>query len=211
MSRSAAACAYAIRRSLGSAGHGDVLSVDVAAAGDFSVYTLRLVAGAGVAAPPAGIDPALAQIEFRFKVDCPSDFDCKPASACQSEHAIGPVIDYLARDYASFRRLVLDRFAALMPNWHERNPADLWVTLAEVGRVPRRRTFVLPGRCRNGGLSRHGASARLGAASYAAARLRLPRRLQRARLGRASRSTPPPTASRCPVAIRAPGSAAPSC
>jgi hypothetical protein len=111
---------------------GNVLWVDVAAAGDFSIYTLRLVASAGVAAPPAGIDPALAQIEFRFKVDCPSDFDCRPASECESEHAIGPVIDYLARDYSSFRRLVLDRLATLMPNWRERNPADLWVTLAEV-------------------------------------------------------------------------------
>jgi hypothetical protein len=110
---------------------GNVLRVDVATAGDFSTYTLRLVANPGVAAPPAGIDPALAQIEFRFKVDCPSDFDCKPIDKCEPAPAVGPVIDYLARDYTSFRRLILDRLAALMPNWRERNPADLWVALAE--------------------------------------------------------------------------------
>jgi hypothetical protein len=110
---------------------GEVLWVDLATAGDFSVYTLRLVANAGVGAPPAGIDPALAQIDFRFKVDCPSDFDCKPVDKCAPDPAVGPVIDYLARDYASFRRLTLDRLAALMPNWRERNPADLWVSLAE--------------------------------------------------------------------------------
>lgn len=109
----------------------DVLSVDVATAGDFSTYTLRLVASAGVAAPPAGIDPALAQIAFSFKVDCPSDFDCAPDTACPPVPQVGPVIDYLARDYQSFRRLILDRLSALMPNWRERNPADLWVTLAE--------------------------------------------------------------------------------
>ncbi|MDB6158428.1 MAG: hypothetical protein JWO04_2134 [Gammaproteobacteria bacterium] len=109
----------------------DVLSVDVAASGDFSIYTLRLVANAGVGAPPAGIDPALAQIDFRFKVDCPSDFDCKPADTCVPELSVGPPIDYLARDYTSFRRLILDRLVALMPNRRERNPADLWVTLAE--------------------------------------------------------------------------------
>jgi hypothetical protein len=110
---------------------GQVLSVDVASAGDFSIYTLRLVANAGVAAPPEGIDPALAQIEFRFKVDCPSDFDCQPADKCVPERATGPVIDYLARDYTSLRRLILDRLAVLMPDWRERNPADLWVALAE--------------------------------------------------------------------------------
>jgi hypothetical protein len=110
---------------------GQVLSVDVANPGDFSIYTLRLVANAGVAAPPEGIDPALAQIEFRFKVDCPTDFDCHPADKCVPERAAGPVIDYLARDYTSFRRLILDRLAVLMPGWRERNAADLWMALAE--------------------------------------------------------------------------------
>jgi hypothetical protein len=110
---------------------GNVLTVEVATAGDFSRYVLRLVASASVAVPPVGIDPALAQIEFSFKVDCPSDFDCKPDAICPPVHAKAPPIDYLARDYASFRRLMLDRLAALMPNWRERNPADLWVTLAE--------------------------------------------------------------------------------
>ncbi len=109
----------------------DVLSVEVATPGDFSTYTLRLVASAAVAAPPAGIDSALAQIAFSFKVDCPSDFDCQPAPACPPAPQVGPVIDYLARDYQSFRRLILDRLSTLMPQWRERNPGDLWVTLAE--------------------------------------------------------------------------------
>jgi len=109
----------------------EVLSVEVATPGDFSTYRLRLVASAGVAAPPAGIDPALAQIAFSFKVDCPSDFDCAPDTACPPVPQVGPVIDYLARDYQSFRRLILDRMSALMPSWGERNPSDLWVALTE--------------------------------------------------------------------------------
>jgi predicted phage baseplate assembly protein len=42
-----------------------------------------------------------------------------------------PVIDYLAKDYASFRRVMLDRMSALMPQWKERSPADLGVMLVE--------------------------------------------------------------------------------
>jgi hypothetical protein len=111
--------------------HDEVLSVDVASAGDFSRYVLRLVASAGQAAPPPGIDPALAQVAFSFKVDCPSEFDCRTDSDCPSVPAAGPAIDYLARDYAGFRRLLLDRLSALMPDWRERHGADLMVTLAE--------------------------------------------------------------------------------
>jgi len=110
---------------------GNVLNVEVATAGDFSRYVLRLVASAGVAAPPPGIDPALAQIEFSFKVDCHNDFDCSTDRVCTTAPATAPMIDYLARDYAGFRRLILDRLSTLMPDWDERNPADLLVTLAE--------------------------------------------------------------------------------
>lgn len=110
---------------------GAVLHVELAAAGDFSRYVLRLVAGAGTAAPPPGIDPALAQVEFGFKADCPSALDCRADDACPPDVRSAPAIDYLARDYASLRRLVLDRLSTLMPQWRERNGADLLVTLAE--------------------------------------------------------------------------------
>jgi hypothetical protein len=110
---------------------GQVMTVEVADAGDFSRYVLRLVASPGAADPPEGIDPALAQIEFSFKADCPSALDCRAEAACAPPVAQGPALDYLARDYASLRRLVLDRLSVLMPQWRERNPADLLVTLAE--------------------------------------------------------------------------------
>ena len=43
-----------------------------------------------------------------------------------------PYINYLAKDYASFRKLILDRLAVTMPDWRERNPADLGITLLEL-------------------------------------------------------------------------------
>lgn len=118
-------------RVLGVAAAGEVLSVELDGIGDFSRYQLRLVASAGSDAPPDGIDPALAQIDFSFKVDCPSDFDCRAETDCAPAPQAQPDIDYLARDYASFRRLVLDRLSVLMPDWRERSPADLLVTLSE--------------------------------------------------------------------------------
>lgn len=118
-------------KAIGVAASGSVLTVELDSIGDFSRYRLRLVASAGSDAPPEGIDPALAQIAFGFKVDCPSDFDCRVEDDCPAAPQRAPDIDYLARDYQSFRRLVLDRLSALMPNWKERSPADLMVTLSE--------------------------------------------------------------------------------
>jgi uncharacterized phage protein gp47/JayE len=109
-----------------------VLAVEVDPYGDYSIYTLRIVQGPTDLDPPAGIDPFFATIDFSFKVECPSDFDCKPKRICPPELAPEPEIDYLAKDYASFRRLMLDRMAVLMPQWRERNPADLGVALVEL-------------------------------------------------------------------------------
>lgn len=109
-----------------------VLIVRVNQPGDFSTYTLRLVRSQTDPARPDGFDPRLSAVDFSFKVECPSDFDCKPGRACPPEVLPEPEIDYLAKDYAGFRRLMLDRMAALMPDWRERNPADLGVALVDV-------------------------------------------------------------------------------
>ena len=103
----------------------DVLDVSVDARGDFSRYTLRLV-------NVDGLDPRLSSVQFSFKVNCPTDFDCKPVNRCPPATFAEPDIDYLARDYASFRQLMLDRLAVLVPDWRERNPADLGIALVEM-------------------------------------------------------------------------------
>lgn len=100
--------------------------------GDYATYSLRLVATAGALSPPPGIDRLLALVKFSFKVECPTDFDCAPRNDCPEEVPAIPDISYLAKDYQSFRRLMLNRMAQIMPDWRERNVADLGVTLVEL-------------------------------------------------------------------------------
>jgi hypothetical protein len=108
---------------------GDVVVVHLTAYGDFSPYILKLVAADG--RPFDGLDPLLAEIRFWFKAECPSDLDCQVDQICPAPPARRPQIDYLAKDYESFRRLMLDRMALTAPNWSERNPADVGVALVE--------------------------------------------------------------------------------
>lgn len=110
----------------------EVLTVQVDNAGDFSMYTFRLVVSPTDTEPPADFDAQLAFVEFSFKAGCPSDFDCKTKDNCSDEAPEEPRIDYLAKDFASFRQLMLDRLSLLTPDWKERNAADLLIAMVEV-------------------------------------------------------------------------------
>ena len=109
-----------------------ILIVTVDRAGDFSPYTLRVVRSHEDQTRLDHFDPILSSVEFSFKVECPNEFDCEPRSDCPPTFIPEPEIDYLAKDYASFRRLMLDRMSALAPSWTERSPADIGVALVEV-------------------------------------------------------------------------------
>ena len=100
--------------------------------GDFSQYTLHLRANSGSGQPPDGFDPKLSEIGFSFKVECPSDFDCATPAPCPPQVAAKPDIDYLAKDYTGFRRLMLDRLNLLAPGWSERSAADVGIALVEL-------------------------------------------------------------------------------
>ena len=101
-------------------------------AGDTSRYRLDVVRSKDDRDPPPSFDPLLSGIEFSFKVDCPSDHDCREHHICPQPVATQPRLDYLARDYATFRRLILDRLALLSPDWTDRTPADVGVALVEL-------------------------------------------------------------------------------
>ncbi|TNJ35440.1 putative baseplate assembly protein [Arenimonas terrae] len=109
-----------------------VLVVRTRARGDRSTYRLRLVRSPGDDHAPPGYDPALAEIDFSFKVECESGFDCRPVHQCDPEPTPPPEINYLAKDYGSFRRLLLDRMAQLLPGYRDPNPADLGAVLTEL-------------------------------------------------------------------------------
>jgi len=102
----------------------DRLIVIVDKSGDFSTYTLRLV-------DVQDIDPRYDQLDFTFKASCPSDLDCAPIP-CPPTPLVEPEINYLAKDYASFRQLILDRLALVMPEWKERHVPDIGIALVEV-------------------------------------------------------------------------------
>jgi hypothetical protein len=108
-----------------------ILAVGTDADGDYATYTLRL-SQAGETAPLDGFDPRLSAVDFSFKVECPSDFDCLADTYCPPPDLSEPTIDYLAKDYTSFRQLMLDRMSTIVPNWQERSPADLGVALVEL-------------------------------------------------------------------------------
>jgi len=103
---------------------GQHIVVEVEEPGDFSLYTLT------VESP--WVDPALARKEFSFKAGCPSDFDCRTQQVCPTETDPSPLIDYMAKDYASFRQALLDLIPTLVPDWSERSPADLGIALVEL-------------------------------------------------------------------------------
>lgn len=116
----------------------DCLRIALDKAGDFSTYRLCLVEtvkgkdGCSIERPLPGLDPRYACLEFSFKIDCPGDLDCKATKACESSAPPAPEINYLAKDYASFRSLILDRLALTMPDWKERHVPDIGIVLVEL-------------------------------------------------------------------------------
>jgi hypothetical protein len=119
----------------------NALVVRTSVAGDFSPYCLRLVNEAEEAAQDpftitealAGFDPLLAEVEFSFKVECGPEFDCAPAVPdCPPTQPAPPPINYLAKDYGSFRTVLLNRLNQLLPAWTGTSEADIGVVLAEL-------------------------------------------------------------------------------
>ena len=119
--------------------------------------------------PPAGFDPQLSRDRVLVQGQT-----ARATSTARTEQRLpgacppDPQIDYLAKDYASFRRLMLDRLAVIMPDWRERNPADLGIVAGGAARLRRRPPQLLPGRGGDRGVPRHGAQAGLGAPPRAA-------------------------------------------
>lgn len=114
----------------------DCVNIAVNEPGDFSTYTLCLLEldedGRPTGNPFPGFDPRYACLDFSFKVDCDSGLDCQTDPVCPTEKRTEPEINYLAKDYASFRQLILDRLALTMPDWQERHVPDLGIALVEL-------------------------------------------------------------------------------
>lgn len=108
-----------------------LLTIDLNQSGDFSAYTLSLVADPSTSDPPDGFDPQLSTVSFSFKAGCPTVGDCVPSTCCPPNRTPEPDINYLAKDYDSFRQAMLDRMAVLTPAWKESHPSDIGIALIE--------------------------------------------------------------------------------
>lgn len=101
-----------------------ILSLSVAAPGDFSYYTLA------IGSP--NLDTLFASSVFSFKDRCPTTLDCQPLTPpCPTPDVSVPPIDYLAKDFLSFRQALLDFSALRYLEWQERSEADFGVMFAE--------------------------------------------------------------------------------
>jgi hypothetical protein len=99
-------------------------AVEVDPAGDFSTYTLRIL--------NARLDPYFDRVTFSFKALCESTLDCEPRPhVCPPPAGELPAIDYLAKDFLSFRKALSDFSSARYPEWVERSEADFGMTFME--------------------------------------------------------------------------------
>lgn len=92
------------------------LALVVEPVGDYSTYVIDLVWDA------SRIDPFFSTIDFKFRPGCFTN-DCAPAQPGRPP-APGPAIDYLAKDYDSFRHVLMTAMAQRVPGWQSTSEAD---------------------------------------------------------------------------------------
>lgn len=100
----------------------DTLALTLSPIGDYSTYTLEF--------RHAGADPVFGEIAFRFRPGCFTN-DCAPLRQAQPAES-APAIDYLARDFDSFRHTMIVAMQQRVPGWRPSSEADLDQTLLEL-------------------------------------------------------------------------------
>ena len=114
------------------------IEVTVAQPGDFADYRLRIDdprANPDPTQPPfSRIDAFFNDVKFSFKAGCPDGQDCLPATpVCPPDQQPDFPIDYLARDFVSFRNALLAYAAQRFPEWVDPTiVADVGVMMAEL-------------------------------------------------------------------------------
>ena len=91
------------------------LRLKVAPVGDYSTYTLSLRRG--------DFDPLFSDLPFKFRPGC-FNLNCAPDWPAAPPPPDEPAIDYLARDYDSFRHLLIAAMAERVPDWQPTSEAD---------------------------------------------------------------------------------------
>jgi hypothetical protein len=92
--------------------------------GDDSVYTLSVHG--------RDIDSFADRRTLRFHLDEERPFDCFEAAPAPAPDPQLVTIDYLAKDYTSFRQALVDFIPTRLADWTERSEADLGIMLLEL-------------------------------------------------------------------------------
>lgn len=113
------------------------LAVRVVEPGGFGNYRLTLLDPRAstdpLTEPFSRIDPIFNGKIFSFKAACESEADCLTEEPpCPAEESVDFPVDYLARDFTSFRSALLDYAAQRYPKWQYPLEADVGTMLAEV-------------------------------------------------------------------------------
>lgn len=103
------------------------LLLRVAPIGDYSTYEFAVEPAAIDAAlglPDVLFDPLFSEISFKFRPGCFSG-DCAPEWESSAPPSSSPQIDYLAKDYDSFRHTLIAAMMQRVPGWQVTSEADL--------------------------------------------------------------------------------------
>ncbi len=92
------------------------LTLKVSPIGDYSTYMLSI--------NYQNIDPVFSEINFKFRPGC-FNIDCKPEWEKSRKPPSDPSIDYLAKDYDSFRHTFISAMMERVPGWEATSEADL--------------------------------------------------------------------------------------
>lgn len=109
------------------AGQANAIRLTLEPIGDYSTYTLTSRLD-GVVTPgdalPRAMDPLFNRLPFKFRPGC-FNLACAPAGTAAPPEDIAPAIDYGARDYESFRHVLMTAMAARVKGWAPTSEADL--------------------------------------------------------------------------------------
>ena len=101
--------------------------VRVAPIGDYSTYTIELDAASidpSLGLPAVAIDPLFSELPFKFRPGCFNN-NCAPEWDPPPAPKDSPKIDYLAKDFDSFRHTMFAAMAQRVPGWQPTSEADL--------------------------------------------------------------------------------------
>lgn len=114
-----------------------MLDLEVQPIGDYSTYTLKVIHrdvvldinnnpvlnGDSNPVLESKIDPLSASLDFKFRPGC-FNSNCAPGDRFQPPSQ-EPVIDYLAKDFDSFKHLLINAMQVRVPDWQPTSEADL--------------------------------------------------------------------------------------